>query len=82
MGWGFTIKGTFNHLLITMADNENVDTRFSAHKLFLKTLSTFIGKYWGGQIKQRLLGARQQHGVNRIAKISYGNLCVMEKIFA
>ena len=82
MGWGFTIKGTLNHLIITVADNEYVDTQFSAHKVFLKTLSTFIGKWLEGQIKQMFLGASQQHGVNRITKISYGNLCVMEKIIA
>ena len=36
MGRRFTIKGTLNHLIITVADNENVETNLVYIKCFKK----------------------------------------------
>jgi hypothetical protein len=46
MGRRFTIKGTLNHLIITVADNENVETQFSVHKVFYKTLVRSLANDW------------------------------------
>ena len=61
--------------------NESVDIKFSVQKTFLEYTSSGMlkAKIFKCQIILNSLGARKPNGLNRVARIAYGRLCLKDE---